>query len=528
MAAPVLATYSTPNWFQRHRWLCIVALVAFAFVYSAFFTLIGRFLMLQFMIPLIVLLFLVVWILPENDRPPTRLMEVFAFAYLAALLCWPDYLAIAIPGLPWITLLRLTGFPMAFLLLMSISMSPTFRAEMKERLNAVPFIWKALVVFFLIGLASVAWSGDPGFSFNKFVVALVNWFIPFFVAVYVFSKPRRVIWLGHILWGIAIFVSLIGFQEWRHSQVPWAGRIPSFLAVQDEAVLRILAGAARSSTGIYRVQSKFTTSGALAEFLSFALPFIIHIMVKTNRLWVRLAAGATIPLVIWALVKTDARLGMVGLFMSLLFYALAWGIMRWRSDKTSIFGPALTIAYPAIFTAFITATFFVGRLRALVWGTGAQSASTETRKAMYREGMPMILKNPVGHGFGRGAETLGFVNGNGILTIDTYYLSIGLEFGILGFIAYYGMFLVAIWQGTKFVWRAPRGETLYLVPTTIALAIFVIEKSVFSQQENHPLVFILLGVAVALMWRAKVDEAARDAAAADDARAATEPAPRGL
>ena len=524
-AAPVLATYARPNWIQRHRKLCLLALLVFAFFYSALFTLIGRFLMLQFMIPLMILLAFVVWMLPENDRPPTRALQVLAFSYLAALLCWPDYLAIALPGLPWITLLRLTGFPMAFILLMCVSVSPTFRAAMKERLSAVPIIWKAMVGFCFVGLYSIALSKDPGFSFNKFTIAIINWTVPFFVGVWVFSLPRRIVWLGYILWGIAIYVCLIGFQEWRHSIVPWAGHIPSFLAIEDEAVQRIMSGAARKASGIYRVQSKFTTSLTLAEYLSLALPLILHIMVKTDRLWIRLATIASIPLIVWTLVKTDARLGMVGLFMSLLFYALAWGIMRWRNDKTSLFGPALTIAYPAIFCAFITATFFVGRLRALVWGSGAQSASTETRKQMYRDGIPMIMHNPIGHGFGTGARTLGFMNGNGTLTIDTYYLAIGLEFGVLGFILYYGMFVAAIWQGTRTVWRAPRGDALYLVPITISLAIFGIGKAVLSQQENHPLVFMLLGASVALMWRAKMDEATRPATLAETATAPAQALP---
>lgn len=511
-AAPLLATYAGPHWIQRHRKLCLAALLVFAFIYSAAFTLIGRFLLVQFLVPIFVLLGVVVWMLPENDRPPVRALEVLAFAFLVALLCWPDYLAIALPGLPWITLLRLTGFPMAIILLMCVSVSPTFRAEMKMRLSAAPAIWKCVLAFSILALLSIGLSDDPGFSSNKFAVMLVNWITPFFVGAYVFSLPRRVQWLGYLLWGIAIYVTLIGFQEWRHSQVPWAGRIPSFLVVEDEAVKRILTGAARAATGIYRVQSKFTTSGGLAEFLSMALPFILHIMVKTRRTSTRLAAIATVPPVIWVLVKTDARLGMVGLFMSLLFYALAWGIMRWRSDKTSLFGPALTIAYPAIFTGFIVATFFVGRLRALVWGNGAQSASTETRKQMYETGVPMVLKNPLGHGLGKGADTLGWVNGNGVLTIDTYYLAIGLEIGVIGFFVYFGMFLLAIVRGTQTVWRAPTGDALYLVPVTIALANFFIAKSVFSQVENHPLVFMLLGASVGLMWRAKLDEAARPAA----------------
>ena len=524
-AAPVLATYARPNWIQRHRMLCILVLLGFAFFYSAAFTLIGRFMLMPFMTPLAILLGLVVWMLPENDRPPTRALERLTFAYIVALLCWPDYLAIALPGLPWITLLRLTGFPLVITLLLCVSVSPTFRAEMKDRLSAVPAIWKCVLAVTIIALFSIALSKNVSGSSSRFVVMLVNWTGAFFVGVYILSLPRRIEWLGYLLWGIAIYVTAIGFQEWRFSHVPWAGHIPSFLAIEDESVLKILAGSARAATGVYRVQSKFTTSSGLAEYLSMALPFILHVMVRTRRTGVRLAALASIPPIIWVLIKTDSRIGMVGLFLSLLFYALAWGAMRWRFDKGSLFGPAVTLAYPAIFTGFVIATFFVGRLRNSVWGTGATAASTQSRRMMYEMGIPMVLKNPQGHGLGMGGITLGFVNPAGTLTIDTYYLAVALELGVLGFFLYFGMFLVAIFQGAKTVWRAPTGDALYLVPVTIALTNFFVIKSVFSQLENHPLAFMLLGASVGLIWRARREEAARPAGPDAATSPATAPRP---
>ncbi len=48
---------------------------------------------------------------------------------------------------------------------------------------------------------------------------------------------------------------------------------------------------------------------------------------------------------------------------------------------------------------------------------------------------------------------------------------------------------------------------LYLLPIAIALSNFVIGKSVLSQVENHPLVFMLLGMAIALLARAKAEAA---------------------
>lgn len=497
----LLATYVSENWPQRHRAVSMSLFLLFAFIYSAAFTLIGRFLFVQFLVPLVIILFLVMWMLPENDRAPLRALQTTAWMYLAALLCWPDYLAIALPGLPWITFIRLIGFPMAILLLYSVSVSPSFRTRMKEILNTVPLIWKGILALSIIFAASIALSNNPGMSTSKFIVALVNWITTFFVAAYVFSLPRRIAWLGAFLWVVALYVCAIGFQEWRHSILPWAGRIPSFLAIEDEAVQKILAGTARSTTGIYRVQSKFTTSIGLAEFLAMSLPFVLHQIFNSRNITIKFFAVLTVPVIIWTQIVTDSRLGMVGLFMSLLFYALFWGVRRWKSDVRSLFGPAVTITYPIVFALFIVATFFVGRLRALIWGTGAQSSSTEARRLMYESGIPIVIRNPFGHGLGEGAVTLGYTNAGGVLTIDTYYLAVALEIGVIGFVIYYGLFLWAILQGSLTLWRKPIGDTVYIIPVVIALINFVISKSVFSQVENHPLAFMLLGATVALIWR---------------------------
>src|SRR3546814_15075303 len=75
----------------------------------------------------------------------------------------------------------------------------------------------------------------------------------------------------------------------------------------------------------------------------------------------------------------------------------------------------------------------------MVWGGGAASYSTQARIEQYQKGLGLVMENPLGYGIGRGSVTLGFTNPEGVETIDTYYLLILLEYGVLGFLIFYGL-----------------------------------------------------------------------------------------
>lgn len=500
-----LGGYASPTFAHRHRKKLLFLFGLALFFYSMTFTLIGRFMVLQFLTPLMLMILFVIWMLPEARQVPTRWLGRLGIAFMIALLCWPDYLALALPGLPWLTAIRIVTVPLALVMLFCLSGSRQFRAEMKELMTGLPIVWQGVVAFAAIALISIVFSSDIGLSVNKFVVAQLTWTLPFFVAIYVFRQPNRATQFGYFLWAIVLFVCLIAIQEWRHSVVPWAGNIPSFLKIEDESVQRILSGSSRAATGIYRVQSKFTTPLGFAEFLALSAPFILHIMMRSKNVLIIVAAALTLALQFWCIRLTDSRLGVVGFFMTLLLYMLVWGGLRWYRDRDSLFGPAVVIAYPITLSAFFAATLFVGRLNAMVWGTGAQQFSTESRKLQVAMGLPKIFKTPWGNGIGRGAEELGFTNLAGILTIDTYYLLVALEFGILGFLIYFGMIIATIVGGGKQLIRvrATDADGAMLAPLLIALTNFLVIKSIFSQQENHALAFVMMGAVVVLAWRIK-------------------------
>jgi hypothetical protein len=514
-ARPVLQPYGG-NVGSRRQPVLLAAVAVAAALYGAAYTFFFPFRILELTIPLLVITLLVVWVLPESLTAPTRLLSGLFFSFFVLMTVWPDYIALSLPGLPWITIRRIIAIPLLVTLLVCLSTSSRFRSELKSVLSAAPMIPKLLVAFALIQLASIALSRDPALSLDKFIVAQLYWTLPFFVGCYLLRKPGNVAFWAALLCLTLLPLGLIGLWEWTISRVPWAGRIPSFLVVEDESVLRILSGASRAATGIYRVQSTFTTSLGFAEYMALTVPFLVHYVFGPFRLAVRIAALASIPAVFLLIVVTDSRLGMVGFLLSFLLYLPIFAALRWKRRKESLFAPATLLAYPMIFAAFITATFFVGRLRRMVWGGGEHQFSTDAREAQYDAGLEILTRNPIGHGIGMGAETLGFRNLAGVLTIDTYYVLIALEYGVMGFLAYYGMFLAAIYKGGRALLEAHEDtpEHLYLSPLLIAVGNFIVIKSIFSQESNHPLVFMMLAMVLALIWRIRRHQEEMPASAA--------------
>lgn len=499
----ILAPYTTLSWYQRHRRLCLSLLWAFCSFYGLVWAVAGQFALPALMGPIVVIFFLVIWLLPEVDSVPERWLRRGLFIYLIALLCWPDYIALALPGLPWITAIRLVGPPLALLMLICLSMSRELRERFADILSACPVLWKSVTAFAIIAMLSIGLSSNPGTSMSKFVVAQINWTGIFFLSCLVFTSPGMVDRLAKALWLVTVFTCLIGLWEAYLERVPWAGHIPSFLVIEDESVQRALSATGRAGSDQYRVKSKFGTSLGLAEFLSLSTPFVIHYMVSARKFTTRVLAFLTMPMIVYVVHLTDSRLAAIGLFISLALYMLIWGMTKWRHSENSVLGAVVTLAYPMIFTIMMAATIFVPRIRVEIWGDGSQQASTDARTAMYESGIPMIFSNPLGYGIGQGAEKLGYRNPGGVLTIDTYYLATGLEFGIIGFLVYYGMHLYAIGKSVDVTMRRGGGEFVWLGPIAIALFNFVVSKSVFSNLENHPLVFMFLGVVTALAYRAQ-------------------------
>ena len=453
--------------------------------------------------PLAVLVGLVVWALPPGERTPWRAIEPLYLAFFVSLTMWPDYLAMALPNLPWITLKRMFAAPLALVFLICISISRDYRANLLKVVSHDKVIWRALVIFSIMQIASIIISTNPAASLSKTIVFQLNCTLIFFASCFLFNIERFPTKWAWSLMISGYVVCFFGFWEGRLDILPWAGHIPSFLKIEDESVLRVLGGVIRSAKGIHRVQSISTTPLGMSELLGLIAPFALYLAISSKSKVLRVISVLFIPVAFQTILTADSRLGLVAMLCAILFYMLIWGALKWRREAGSLFAPALVLAYPVLFTTTMMATFFVGRIRRRIWGDGSQAASDESRSIQWAMGLPKIATHPFGHGYGRAAQDLGYVQPGGILTIDSYYLSLLMDFGLLGLVVYFTMILRAIWISARTaVMHKVAGELGLLLPMAVSLTNFVIVKSVLSQDANHPVVFMMLGGVVALSYRA--------------------------
>lgn len=510
---PALLPQYTRNPDRRLGPLLIVGLAIFCLAYGYGFGTLAPHWIVQFLLPVLVLGGLVVWALPEFDKAPTEAMEKLFFIFFVSLPMWPNYLAVALPGLPWITVARILGFPLVFMLLLSISVSASFRADMAKSLSAVPLLWKAIAAFSILQVLSVALSNAPTISINKLLVAQVNWTAMFFISAFFFVRPGRIERWGVLLCIMALILGLIAVPEFMQSKPLWADHIPPFLAVEDESVQRVLTGRRRAGTDLYRVLGTFSTALGFSEFLALSTPFLLHFALGPFKIWLRLGAIATLPVVLNAIILTDSRLGMVGFLMSCFLYVFFWGALRWRQNPRSLIGPAVVLSYPLLAVMFVGAVLSIQRLRVMTLGGGKHVASTEARYDQVALGIPKLLSHPFGYGIGRGAEGLGYTNPGGAMTIDSYFLLIALDYGVGGFLLFYGIFIIAMWHAFRTIIGGTydREQTM-LVPLLIALFCYFVIKSIYAGVENQSAIYMMFGAIIALIYRIKQERPAHEAA----------------
>jgi len=472
------------------------------------FAFLAPFLMIYFAVPLAMVGLLLIWALPDVLNPPVAFLEIFLFSFLIGLIAWPNYLALALPGMPWITIQRLTGFPLSILLLVCLSSSQKFRDQLGATLKDTSILPKFLAAFVVVQVLTIPFSHHPNISLDQVFVAQISWTAVFFVSAYVFLKPGRVTLMAAFLWALAIFVCVVGVLEWLQSRVLWSGHIPHFLKIEDPAVLRILAGSRRSADGIYRVVSTFSTALGLGEYLALIMPFVLQFIVGRYRFSVKLAAALSTPFIMFIVLVTGSRLGFIGCLISFTLYVGVWAVLRWRRLKGGLIAPAVLLSYPVFFALAVASTFVSHQIRAKVWGNGPQAASDEGRKIQWAMGIPKILGHPQGHGAGTSGDILGYITETGVNTVDSFYLTIALDYGFLGIITYYGFVTAAMYIAGREA-LIPHGRDRdydFLAPIAIAIVNFMVIKSVFSQTENHPVIYMLVGALAAIVHRIRTDE----------------------
>jgi len=209
---------------------------------------------------------------------------------------------------------------------------------------------------------------------------------------------------------------------------------------------------------------------------------------------------------------TGARSGVIGILLTFLIYTFLAALRKRQENPVSLGATSTMMAYPlaVTFVAFLVA--FWRRANVMVFGGYQHESSSGARKEQWERGWELLAQNPIGHGASRSGEVLGFRIPSGKLTIDSYYLSVMLDFGVIALPIFIALFSLPLWYSYVSLRRARSAELELIVPLAIGLFNFVVIKSVLSSTSNFTLAFVMLGFSVALISRMKGDDAqlARD------------------
>ena len=99
-APPVLGRYTKPQVARWRRRLAMAVLALIAIAYGFLFALGTTYLLVQLATPLVAVAVLVIALLPDTGKALVLMQERLLFAFVIGLLCWPDYIALALPGMP--------------------------------------------------------------------------------------------------------------------------------------------------------------------------------------------------------------------------------------------------------------------------------------------------------------------------------------------------------------------------------------------------------------------------------------------
>ncbi|THD65099.1 hypothetical protein [Phenylobacterium sp.] len=485
-----------------------IGLGFFCLVYGFFFALTAPYLIVVFAAPIAILMLLSIWALPEQTHAPTKTMEFLLGALLMSLVLWPNYLALALPGLPWITAIRLAGVPMAMLFLVSLSISRTFRGEMKAVALTIPGFWMWFAVFVAIQLITIGIAKSPGAAIQKGVIQQVNWVIVAAIAAWVCRIPGRAERYIILIMFTAIPMLTLQLLELAVHHVLWAGYVPSFLKIDDAIGMNIFASQVRSATGLYRTKVTFTTALGMAEYISLLTPFAIHFALGRYRMPLRVFGFVMVPVIFLSVRLTDARLGVIAFLISVMLYMLFWGMMRFRRNRRDLLAATIVYAYPAVFSAAGLLVMAVKPVKELVFGGGAAAASNAARNTQIHMAIPKMLLYPLGHGGGGAGQAMGYGAGE-FIAIDNYYLVFGLDYGMIGVITFIGIFLLIIAWSVRSALVAGNSrdrELSLMIPAACSMSAFLVIKLVYGQADYHSFLFMLVGMCVALIGRVR-DEA---------------------
>jgi hypothetical protein len=466
---------------------------------------------------------LILWLLPDIGGIQYDSLQRYFLIYIGLSVFWPAYIALNAPGLPWISFQRVMLFVVMSIFLWNFSTSQELRDKLRDSVSETPISIRIFWLFWATTTVSIAFASPMPLSISKYINNQIYWTMVLFVSVLLATRPGFVMKLSKIIVFASIIVILYSISEFRQQRVPWIDYLPAFLKIDPELLQTLTESQARAGTDMYRVRGPYPTSLYFSEMLTMFFPFFLHFTAVERRILPFLALLAGTFGMIAVMYFTGARSAMIGLVLSTFLYSFYMALRARTLNTRSLGGSFVVFGYPFMAVVLALVVQFWQRAHVMLLGGGAHQASSDARSVQWAMTWPKLATHPLGYGVGRGNAVLGFLTPSGDVTVDSYFITILLDSGVLALPFFILTFLVPAAIAFKYVRSAQTPEDLLLAPLSLGLINFIIVKSVLSSEGSMSMAFTFVGCIIGLVWQR--NRAAKTAVEPTAVVAVPQPAP---
>ena len=338
------------------------------------------------------------WVMPELRAVPDRIVRRFLFAMVLVDFCVPAYYTISVAGLPWISARRVVTFPLILLYSLAVSGSPAVRSRIAAALKDNRALAICAIGFLIMALLSILTSISPTTSLSGLVEAIVAWYAPMFVVLYVVRSELDVLAVIRICCWSALFVALGGLACFMLQKNVFIAIMPHWIVdslLANSPAFERTMEEANERNGLYRAASIFSVSLSFAEFEAMIIPFGYFFFVYGAKFRERLFGAIIVVGCLGGIFVSGARGGYLSAAVATAVFAGLWIVRSTRFNPRSL-APSVMIAVAVVaFLAFAVLIATPGRIHNTVLGGGSAAYSDEARYEQWRLGMPRSSAIPL-------------------------------------------------------------------------------------------------------------------------------------
>lgn len=396
-----------------------------------------------------VLLFAIILIEPFQNYPH-RLLVFLSLAWLFLSVIWPYFVVYHVPGLFDLRPTRLILTAMLLVWLYYFFKSKQLKSQLL-RYKEISSLFFVFFWFFLITKVwGVVFSSAPGMTIIFFIKELIEIMLPALILLSLIRTREDIEKVINVLLWMTVIVVVVGLFEYRLQANVLATYLPASLLSAQDYVATALSSRIR---GDYRLQSLFGHPLVFAQFVIVALPFVIYRMIYSNTRLLKVVMLFLLVASLIVLWGTGSRSIFPAIAAEIMVVLLVVFYKTVITNRSSFLGWLYVSLLP--FLAVMLVLVLTKAKRLIMGQSHSEYLSTNARIEMWSRGFGVIESDPIGalFGFGlyRAAVEIDWKI-NGKYTIDSYFLSVLLETGIIGFLLFIFLFFYILIQAVR-VWK---------------------------------------------------------------------------